>query len=152
MPTFARRQAPHSPEFSSDTVRRIADRMLGFLELSEAELSVLLTDDVQIRALNSEHRGKDKATDVLAFPMDDDPSLPATGRVLGDVVISIDTALRQSKKRCHDLRGEITFLLAHGLLHLNGYDHQTDAEEREMTRRTHELVAACGGQAGADGP
>jgi probable rRNA maturation factor len=145
--------------------------MLGALDLGERELSVLLTDDGFIRGLNQEHRGKDRPTDVLAFPLDEDVDggepvgpLPrksskkqASGArtskrsrpeppedpMLGDVIISLDTAARQARERRHSLMDEVCFLLAHGLLHLVGYDHQTDAEEREMNEETARLVRAA---------
>lgn len=132
---------------SSRRVRAIADRMLNFLQSSDAELSVLLTDDVTIRNLNAEHRDKDRATDVLAFPQrDDDAGQSSPGAhesLLGDVVISLDTAAAQARRRRHALLDEVTFLLAHGILHLVGYDHQTDAEEAEMNAMTRRLVAAA---------
>jgi len=117
--------------------------MLAELGLADAELSVLLTDDSLIQQLNAEHRKKDRATDVLAFELDapdrDEP------RVLGDVVISLDTALRQARGRQRPLLAEVRFLLAHGLLHLCGYDHGTPAEKREMDQWTRRLVRAAGG-------
>src|SRR5687768_13034328 len=97
--------------------------MLRTLELPAAELSLLLTDDAGIRILNREHRKKDKATDVLAFPMAEG-ALDRHG-LLGDVVISLETAQRQADARHRPLIEEVRFLLAHGLLHLVGYDHAT---------------------------
>jgi probable rRNA maturation factor len=117
--------------------------MLKALELEDAELSILLTDDKQIHALNLEHRGKDRPTDVLAFPIDEDANSPEIGqttRILGDVVISLDTAERQARSRKRELFAEVRFLLAHGILHLIGYDHATKAEKREMTALTRKLV------------
>jgi len=117
--------------------------MLGELELAHAELSVLLTNDAQIHALNLEHRQKDKPTDVLSFPLDEgggaDGFVSGT-RVLGDVVISLDTAARQARGRKRELLPEVRFLLAHGLLHLLGYDHGNPAEKREMDAMTRRLV------------
>jgi probable rRNA maturation factor len=117
----------------------MADRMLAELELVTCELSVLLTNDARIQQLNREHRGKDRPTDVLAFPLDDAPQagLPV---LLGDVVISLDTAERQARARRRELVAEVRFLLAHGVLHLVGYDHANPAEHREMSRMTRKLV------------
>lgn len=116
--------------------------MLEALGTPDAELSILLCDDETIRLLNRRYRKKNRATDVLAFPMNEgsDPS-PNPG-LLGDVVISIPTATRQANERDRPIIQEVTFLLAHGLLHLIGYDHATPREEREMTARTEELLAA----------
>lgn len=126
--------------------------MLRELSLEDAELSVLLTNDQRIQELNREHRGKDKPTDVLAFPLDLEDA-PKRGRaarsagetppLLGDVVISLETALRQARSRKRELFAEVRFLLAHGILHLIGYDHATAAEKREMDRETRRLVRAA---------
>jgi probable rRNA maturation factor len=126
----------------------MAERMLAELGREDAELSVLLTDDRRIRQLNAEHRDKDKATDVLAFPQLEGiggPPNHVTGlpQLLGDVVISLDTAERQANSRKRELRAEVRFLLAHGMLHLVGYDHATPSEKREMDRATRQLVRAA---------
>ena len=125
-----------------DEVSRRAEAMLSKLGLSEAELSILLCDDEAIRELNRRYRKKDSPTDVLAFPLEGGPAAPGP-RLLGDVVISLPTATRQARDRDRPIVAEVTFLLAHGLLHLIGYDHATRAEEREMNARTEELVAAA---------
>jgi probable rRNA maturation factor len=146
MPTFVLRRAPGSPALSPSVVRRVADAMLSELELGHAELSVLLTNDRQIQALNLAHRQKDKPTDVLSFPLDEgagaDGAVSGT-RLLGDVVISLDTAARQARGRSRELLPEVRFLLAHGLLHLLGYDHGDPAQKREMTLMTRRLVRAA---------
>ena len=145
MPTSVLRRAPGSPPLLPSIVRRIADAMLVELELGHAELSVLLTNDDEIHALNLQHREKDKPTDVLSFPLDEgggaDGAVSGT-RVLGDVVISLDTAARQARGRKRELLPEVRFLLAHGLLHLLGYDHGDLAEKREMDSMTRRLVRA----------
>lgn len=145
MSTSVLRRAPGSPPLLPSVVRRAADAMLAELELGHAELSVLLTNDAQIHALNLQHREKDKPTDVLSFPLDEgggaDGAVSGT-RVLGDVVISLDTAARQARGRKRELLPEVRFLLAHGLLHLLGYDHGDPAEKREMDAMTRRLVRA----------
>jgi probable rRNA maturation factor len=145
MPALVTRDAPSSPAISSRLVKKIAERMLGELRVSSAELSILLTDDETIQRLNAEHRDKNTPTDVLAFPLmdlNDEQLHTLEGGALGDVVISLDTALRQASQRNCDLTDEVRALLAHGLLHLLGYDHQTDAEELEMNRLADRLVDA----------
>ena len=119
-----------------------AEAMLESLGLPYAELSILLCDDQAIRSLNREYRKKDKATDVLAFPMQEGPGPSTDSGLLGDVVISLPTAARQAADRDRPIIQEVTFLLAHGLLHLLGYDHATKVEEREMKVRTDALMAA----------
>lgn len=111
------------------------------LGLEHAELSIFLCDDESIRELNRRYRKKDKATDVLAFPMTEDGSPTVDAGMLGDVVISVPTAARQAAENDRPIIQEVTFLLAHGLLHLLGYDHATAREEREMKARTEDLMA-----------
>ena len=111
----------------------------------EAEVNLLLTEDVQIREMNREFRHIDRATDVLSFPMteyeipgdfshleeQDDCFHPETGElVLGDIVISKEKVLSQAEEFGHTLRREFAFLIAHSMLHLSGYDHM---EEDEMS-------------------
>jgi probable rRNA maturation factor len=126
-------------------VERRAQKMLSELGLGAVELSVALVDDAAIRALNRDYRRKDKATDVLAFAMREAGSgvTHAGPELLGDVIVSLETAARQARARRRSLLAEVTMLLAHGLLHLVGYDHQTDEEEREMTAETRRLEAAA---------
>jgi len=124
-------EAPAQADIQAD-----AEALLVAAKLPETELSLVICDDPTIQALNARWRGKDEPTDVLSFPQDDEI-------VLGDLVISVDTALRQARERGHDLRCELRVLLVHGLLHLLGYDHETgpadfdemmDAEQRLMRR------------------
>lgn len=121
--------------------------MLADLGLAHSELSLLLTNDSLIHEINLEHRGKDKPTDVLSFPQAEftKPLTPKRGHslaVLGDVVISLDTAARQAKGRRRPLEDEVRFLLAHGILHLVGHDHMTPEEKKVMTAATRALVRA----------
>jgi probable rRNA maturation factor len=137
------RRAPRSVRLSTREVRTLADRMLRNLELEHAELSVLLTDDRRIHELNRRYRGKDKPTDVLAFELDGGGDLGDGAQCLGDVVISLDTAARQAKSKRLPLLHEVRLLLAHGLLHLLGYDHARPAQKRRMDAMTRRLVAAA---------
>jgi probable rRNA maturation factor len=113
--------------------------MLEALGLEQAELSVLLTDDRTIQRLNRLHRDKDRPTDVLAFPLDLEPGPDGTRR-LGDVVISLDTASRQAISRHRPLLAEVRFLLAHGLLHLLGHDHDVPKRKKAMDAEARRLV------------
>ena len=138
------RDAKGAPPLDGRVVKRRAERMLTELGAERAELSVLLTNDASIRELNAKHRKKPKPTDVLSFPMDDTgPGPNGKARLLGDVVISLDTAARQARQRRRDLLSEVTHLLAHGILHLVGYDHRTDAEERRMNAAAAKLIRAA---------
>lgn len=111
--------------------------------MPEAELSVLLCDDATIQELNRDYRGKDRPTDVLAFAMQEGEGTGVAPDLLGDVVISLDTARRQAPAHGRTIAGEVTFLLAHGLLHLLGHDHPDDAALRRMNARCDALCAAA---------
>lgn len=143
MPVTVSTRALRSSPVEAAELRRRAERMLAALRMPDAELSVLLCDDATIHALNSDYRSKDRPTDVLAFAMQEGEGGGLHPSLLGDVVISVDTARRQASERGRPIVGEVTFLLAHGLLHLLGYDHQTDEEERRMSARTDALCAAA---------
>lgn len=144
MPVAVLRKARRSPALDSRLVCRRADRMLAELGLSDAELSVVLADDAFIRELNRSYRRIARPTDVLAFPMPTPRSKTLVReRLLGDVIISLDTAARQAEEGGRPLVSEVTHLLAHGLLHLLGYDHRDVAERREMDAMTRRLVGAA---------
>jgi probable rRNA maturation factor len=115
------------------------------LGCTEAELSILIVDDAQMRAINSEHRGIDRATDVLSFPMREGEFGGVCPEMLGDVVISAETALAISTETGSPLDAVMELLLAHGVLHLLGCDHEAGAEEAErMKERTSEVLTALG--------
>jgi probable rRNA maturation factor len=114
----------------------LADRALG----GDPEVGLTLVGDAEIHALNRDYRKKDKPTDVLAFALREAEGAGLHPGVLGDVVISVETARRQARGRGHGLVGELEFLWAHGLCHLLGYDHQTDRQEREMNARMKALL------------
>lgn len=129
-----------SPIGSAAVARRVR-RMLLAMRLPGAEVSVLLCDDPTIHRLNLAHRRKDKPTDVLAFALREAGEVPGQAHMLGDIVISLDTARKQADAHGRALWDEVTMLLAHGLLHLLGFDHRTRGEERRMTARTDALCA-----------
>lgn len=115
---------------------KIAEAVFDYLNNKENqyEISLLITNDETIHLLNKEYRQKDKPTDVLSFPMEDDI-------MLGDIVISLDTAKNQAQEREIGLDREIAFLFIHGLLHLLGYDHETSIEdEKEMFALQEEIL------------
>lgn len=132
---------PH-PGVSRADIGRRARAMLAAVEMPKAELSVVLTDDDRITKLNGTYRKKNRPTDVLAFAQrEGEPG--GLRDLLGDVVVSVETARRQAESRGWDLTSELTMLIAHGLLHLLGWDHVTAAEDRRMRRETDCLCAAA---------
>ena len=126
----------------------------------EVQVFVLLTDDEEIRQMNRDHRGIDRPTDVLSFPMaeypipgdfsdvesrEPDAFHPATGELmLGDIIISMDRMAAQAEEYGHSRIRELAFLTAHSMLHLMGYDHMEDEERMVMERRQEEILAICG--------
>ncbi len=110
-----------------------------------AEISVTFVDNEQIRELNKKHRNMDKATDVLSFPLSDDGKTfdvdPETGiKQLGDIVISMETAMHQAQEYGHPLQREVAFLTVHSMLHLLGYDHVNGGLEAVHMREKEEAV------------
>ncbi len=107
------------------------------------EVSVLLTDDEEMQRLNNTYRGIDAPTDVLAFAMQEGENVGGTNlNLLGDIVISLETAARQAKTAAHSLENEAAFLTVHGMLHLLGYDHQTPAETEIMFEKQENIWRA----------
>ncbi|WP_301108136.1 rRNA maturation RNase YbeY [Sporosarcina sp.] len=115
------------------------------------ELSVTFMDDDAIQAVNAEFRGKDKPTDVISFALEElsegevaivhEQDMPV---VLGDIIISIETAQRQAEEYNHTFERELGFLALHGFLHVLGYDHMDEEEEREMFGRQNEILTSFG--------
>lgn len=121
------------------------NRVFADLASERAEATVLLTDDEEIARLNETYRGVSGPTDVLSFAYQEAEDADQTPDLLGDIVISVDTASRYAASGEHagrvgetvvegswSLLDELSFLIIHGALHLCGYDHSTAAEEREM--------------------
>ena len=105
-----------------------------------AEVSVVFVDDPEIRNLNKTYRGINRPTDVLAFPMNEGKFAAISPNLLGDIVVSVPTANKQADTNDHSLEREITVLLIHGLLHLLGFDHETDQEEFLMKEQETECL------------
>ncbi len=117
-------------------LREAAKRTLEQQHVEEGrELTVAVTGDQVVRELNRRHRGVDRSTDVLAFPNETvGPFVdaPGFGRYLGDVIISLPQAESQAVSAGNDFSAELQLLVIHGVLHLLGYDHQTEPEAAEM--------------------
>ena len=122
---------------STRWIKNIVKKLLDQKGLDKVEISVYLTNDYLIRELNKNYRGKDKATDVLSFIIDE---YVGDYRLLGEIVISIDTARRQAKEMGHSLEDEIKRLLVHGFVHLLGYDHELGEEEEKIFRNIEESL------------
>ena len=114
--------------------------VLDKLEETDCELSLLLTDDVKIQELNRTYRDLDKATDVLSFPQDEDAVNEAGDTLLGDVVISVETAARQAKEHHLNFNEELILLAIHGILHLLGYDHERSPQDARIMQDKTQVV------------
>lgn len=109
----------------------------------EGEVSILFVDDEEIHTLNLQHREKDSATDVLSFPQYEqlkDMDIFEPYVILGDVVISTETAMRQATSYGHSLDREIGFLVVHSMFHLFGYDHDTEEHTKEMRSKEESVL------------
>ena len=142
MKIWIRNQQKHIP-LDLGKIRRAAQRILTELGFLEAELSLWLVDDTRIRELNRNHLGRNRPTNVLAFSMREGEFSTLHPHLLGDVVISVETAQRQSSRfRLNDTE-MVLFLMVHGILHLIGYEHEgTRKDAREMTLKQRELFCA----------
>lgn len=126
------------------TLTDLAERVLSAVGESRLELSLELTGDRRMRRLNREYRKKDRSTDVLAFPTRQavmPRGVHLVTHMLGDVVISLPTAVRQAKEAGRSIDDELALLLVHGVLHLCGYDHERNPREAaRMSRRERALL------------
>lgn len=107
----------------------------------DAEISLLFTGDNEMLELNEKYRHISRPTDVLSFAFTEGSGPPPPTPMLGDIVISLDTAIRQSQDRGHSVRREITILLIHGILHLLGYDHENVSKTKRDQMRAAERAA-----------
>jgi len=140
--TLTVERGPHRGVPKAEILRRIR-AMIRLLQIEKMDVSFLLTDDKRIHQLNKIYRHKDRPTDVLAFAMREGRFAELAGDVLGDVIVSIPTARKQALSNGASLMEEVTMLLAHGLLHLLGWDHETPAKDRRMRAETARLCAAA---------
>jgi probable rRNA maturation factor len=117
---------------------KIAAAILPLVGKAEAELSLALIGNNEMRKLNAKYRGKNYATDVLSFPVEG--SLPPGARLLGDVIISVEKAREQAEERGRTRDEEIVTLLIHGILHLLGYDHERSAKDARAMKRLEKKI------------
>ena len=123
------------PDLINQKIKRKLERVLKDLVCPEKELSILFTDDKRIADLNNRYLGRKGPTNVLAFPMQEVPTSEYESPMLGDVVISVCAALRESEEFGENLEYTIDRLLIHGLLHLLGFDHEVDNGEMRLKEK-----------------
>lgn len=141
---------PLHPQWE-DNLSTIANKCLVLEDVDpSAEISLVFMDDQGIQELNKTYRDKDVPTDVLSFALletSEDELVIAEEEeelLLGDIIISLETALKQAEEYGHSIEREIAYLMVHGLLHLLGYDHMNDEEQVVMRKREEELLEAVG--------
>jgi probable rRNA maturation factor len=134
----------------------IEDRIIEVLEETArvhevddlAEVSLMFTDDETIHEMNREYRGIDRPTDVLSFALEEGEEEEIYGgpeeNLLGDIIISVETATRQAEEYGHSVEREMAFLALHGMLHLLGYDHMEEEERQEMRAQEEAILASLG--------
>jgi probable rRNA maturation factor len=125
-------------------IREIIKNIIQYLKVDEkTEISILFTDDKFIKSLNKKYRGINKSTDVLTFNLEEgDLKFPEVdkNKLLGDIVVSVETAQRQANNLNHNLEKELMILLIHGLLHLIGYDHEEARDNKIMQVKENEIL------------
>jgi probable rRNA maturation factor len=122
-------------------VRRSLKRLLKELGVKESEVSLLLVDDAQIREINRDYLHRDRPTNVISFAMTEGAFGDVHPEILGDIILSVETAARDAIASDIDFMDEVEFLLIHGLLHLLGYNHENveSIEAEKMKKREREL-------------
>ncbi|MEE8127133.1 MAG: rRNA maturation RNase YbeY, partial [Nitrospinaceae bacterium] len=115
-------------------------QVLEKLGETQCELSLLLTDDAEIRRLNKTYRNLDHATDVLSFPQDENAVNESGDTLLGDVVISVETAARQAQEHHLSFNEELILLAIHGILHLLGYDHERSPQDARIMKDKTQVI------------
>lgn len=140
----------------TDEQLELVDRILKFAAQYEKldgnyELSITFTTDEEIQIINREYRGIDRPTDVISFALEEESEgeiaferVEGMPILLGDLIISLDTMRRQAAEYNHEEKRELGFLALHGFLHLLGYDHMTEEDEKEMFGRQDEILQAFG--------
>ena len=127
-------------KISTDRIRTTAQALLSALDKAEAELSLLITEDEEIAKINEVYLSRSGPTNVIAFPMQTGDFPDVGPRLLGDVVISVETAAREAAEAGAASGERFTELLIHGILHLLGYEHESnEADAEEMFSKTDEL-------------
>jgi pyridoxine 5-phosphate synthase len=142
MPILFRNDFSHAiPRVNELQLTKTAEFLLALAEIPDAELSILLVDDQHIARLNKVWRRKSGPTNVLAFSLTEGEDLTMARNLLGDIVISVDTAAREARKEGTSVHHRLNVLLVHGFLHLLGYDHEkSDSEAERMFRKEREFL------------
>ena len=126
-----------------DYLNQVIDLTLEVEKIENAVFSVIFVDEAKIQEINREYRGVDRVTDVISFAFEDSIDVSYDFRFLGDIYICIPRMKEQALEYGHSEKRELSFLVVHGLLHLLGYDHQTEEEEKEMISKQEVILNAA---------
>ena len=130
-----------SCEISLEKMEQAVRVILGALNCPDGEISILIVDDPQIKKLNRKYLNRNSPTNVIAFSMREGEFTHLSPQLLGDVVISTDTAAKEAQNSAMSMEQRLTELLVHGFLHLFGYDHETSAQDaRKMAEKSRQLL------------
>jgi len=134
------REEKRSSPLGREILEKLTDRTFRITGRKEGDISLVFCDDDFIKNLNERYLHRHGPTDVLSFSMREGESSSPIDTVLGDIIISVDTAKRQAEKMQHSLQKEVMILFVHGLLHLLGYTHDSNDTHREMTDNAQEIM------------
>jgi probable rRNA maturation factor len=130
-----------------EKIQQTAQVILSALDCPDGELSILIVDDIQIEELNKRYLNRLGPTNVIAFPMREGRFLNITPRLLGDVVISVEAAVREGELANISMEDRFDQLLIHGILHLFGYDHEeSEQDAQQMEKKSDELLDMLSGR------
>ena len=124
--------------FSIASYKKKVEKILELLGQKDYSLSILLTTDPEIRKINKEYLNRDRPTNVISFSLEESLDIPE--KLLGEIIISVDTAKRETEITERKLSEQILYLTIHGLLHILGYDHIDPSSEKIMEEKTEELL------------
>jgi len=128
-----------------DELKKLLNNICLDEKLGEGEFNVIIVDKEKIQELNKEYRNIDRITDVISFALEDDETIKLDNyRMLGDIYICIEKAKEQANEYGHSFKRELSFLAVHGLLHLLGYDHMNEDDEKVMFSKQEEVLSKYG--------
>lgn len=139
------RNRQRNQKLDTREIRKFTQGVLNLLGCDRKELSLVLVNDRQIAQINRDYLGRDKPTNVISFAMAEGEFGDMETGLLGDVIVSVDTAFRHAADSGADPLDEVRYLIIHGILHIAGFDHETGAGGREMRKKEAEIFSALKG-------
>ncbi len=134
----------YKEKIETEDLKKLVDQIIKRFSLEQAEFNIIFVDNDYIHKLNKEYRNIDRATDVITFALEDNMDIKLDIRILGDIYISIDKTKEQAQEYGHSFFRELSFLTVHGMLHLLGYDHQNEQDEKIMFSLQDEILNEAG--------